>query len=138
MRRDQVFSQLGSELEDGQAEVAFEGMRGVGAVHVSVHFEVLFQLQGFAERLPAHLTEGADFAGVLPHVVQQVLLLPKDVPANVTLVLDLTGVDGNVFPQTVQSGKLSVADGADEVAVPALGSVPSLGWYGVCKSVTKE
>ena len=56
----------------------------------------------------------------LPKVVQQVLLLPEDVPADVATVLDSARVDGDVLLEAVEAGELPAADGAHEKAAVVL------------------
>ncbi len=76
--------------------------------------EVLLQLEHLVEGLPAHLAHWGHFAGVLSHVVQQIFLLAKDESADVTLVLDLPGVNGHVLLEAVESAELPLADVAHE------------------------
>ena len=136
MRRGQVLSQHGGELEDAVAHVTLEGVVGVGDLaagpEVAVQLEVLLQLEGLGEGLTADLAEGADLPRVLAHVVQEVLALAEDVAAGVALVLDLPRVDGDVLLEGLEAGELAVADGAHKVAVLVLDSVVGLGRYGVC------
>ena len=57
---------------------------------------------------------------MLPHVVQQVLLLPEDVTADVTTVLDSARVDGDVLLEAVEAGKFPAADAAHEESAVVL------------------
>ncbi len=75
---------------------------------------MLLEFQTFVESLPAHLANRRDFASVLAHVIQQVLLLAEHVAAHVAFVLDFPGVNGNVLFQAVEPGKFPLANGAHE------------------------
>ena len=48
-------------------------------------------------------------------MVQEVILLPEHETADVTLVLDLPGVDGDVLLETVETCELPGADGAHKL-----------------------
>ena len=63
---------------------------------------------------------------MLPHVVQQVLLLAEHIPTGVTLVLDAPGVYGDVLLEAVEAGELPGADGAPEEPAVVLLSVPGI------------
>ncbi len=83
---------------------------------------VLLQLEALVEGLAAHLTHRTHLAGVLPHVIQQVLLLAEHVAAGVAFVLHATRVNGHMFLQAVEAGKFPRANGApEEAAVVLLG-----------------
>ena len=89
---------------------------------VLVQLLVLLQLETLVEGLAAHLTDGAHLAGVLPHVVEQVLLFAEHVATGVALVLNAPRVDGHVLLKAVEAGELARADGAaEEAAVVLLG-----------------
>ena len=94
-----------------------------------MHLEVLLQLQRLVECLAADLANGTDLPGVLSHVVQQVLLLPEDVPADVATVLDSARVDGDVLLEAVKSGKLAAADAAHEEAAVVLNRGRGIGHF---------
>ena len=93
---------------------------------IAVQFLVLLQLETLVEGLSAHLTHRAYLAGVLAHVVQQVLLLSKYIATGIALVLDPPRVDRNMFLETVQPGELPGADGASEEAAVVLLGVSSI------------
>ncbi len=82
--------------------------------------EVFFQLKRFVEGLAADFTNGTDLACVLPHVVQEVLLLAEDVAAYVATVLDSSCVNGDVFLEAVEAGKFPATNTAHEEAAVVL------------------
>jgi hypothetical protein len=96
---------------------------------------MLLQLEALVEGLAAHLADGAHLAGVLPHVVQQVLLLAEHVAAGVAFVLHATRVNGHVFLQAVEAGKFPRANGAPEEAAVVLLGIAGVVDFGniVCK-----
>ena len=92
-------------------------------VGVAVKLQMLLQLETFVESLTANLAHGADLTRVFSHVVKQIFFLAKHVTTRVTLVLDTTCVNGNMLLQTIQTRKLSAANGATEEAAVILLSV---------------
>ena len=88
---------------------------GAVTAGIAVQLLVLLQLETLVEGLSAHLAHGADLAGVLAHVIQQVLLLSKYIAAGIALVLDPPCVDRNMLLETVEPRELPGADGAPEV-----------------------
>jgi len=117
----EVVSQDGGAVEHRPADVALvrvdAGARGVG---VPVHLEVLLQLERLVERLAADFADGADLAGVLSHVVEEVLLLAEDVAADVAPVLNPARVNGDVLLEAVEAGELAAADAAHEKSAVVL------------------
>jgi len=98
------------------------GSTAVQTYRVLVQLLMLFKLEALVEGLAAHLADGTHLAGVLPHVIQQVLLLAEHVAAGVAFVLHATRMNGNVFFEAVEAGKFSRANGApEEAAVVLLG-----------------
>ena len=92
----------------------------------NIYLKVLFELEGLGESLSADFTGRGDFPGMFSHVVQKVFPLAEDVTAGVALVLDLPGVDGDVFLEGLESGELPVADCADKVPVLVLHAILGL------------
>ena len=82
--------------------------------------EVFLQFQRLVEGLAADFADGTHFAGVLPHVVQEVLLLAEDVATDVATVLDTSRVDWDVFLEAVEAGKFSATNTAHEEAAVVL------------------
>ena len=82
--------------------------------------EVFFQLERFVKGLSADFTDGADLARVLPHVVQEVLLLAEDVAANVATVLDSSRMNRDVFLEAVEAGEFAATNTAHEEAAIVL------------------
>ena len=87
---------------------------------VPVQLLVLLELKTLVEGLSANLADRADFASVLAHMIQEVLLLAKHIAAGVALVLDATRVDGHVFFEAIEAGELSRTDGAAEESTVVL------------------
>lgn len=81
---------------------------------------VFLQFQTLVKSLPADLTHWAEFATVLPHVIQQILLFAKHITTSVTLVLHPPGVDWHMLFQAVEPREFSRADGATEEATVIL------------------
>jgi len=102
---------------------------------VLVQLLVLLQLEALVEGLAAHLTHRTHLPGVLPHVVEQVLLLAEHVAAGVAFVLHAPRVDGNVFLEAVEAGKFPRANGAPEEAAVVLLGIAGVVDFGnvVCK-----
>jgi hypothetical protein len=111
------------------------GSAAVQTRGVLVQLLMLLQLEALVEGLAAHLADGTDLPGVLPHVVEQVLLLAEHVAAGVAFVLHATRVDGHVFLEAVEAGKFPRANGAPEEAAVVLLCVAGVVDFGnvVCK-----
>ena len=121
VRSGQVVSQNRGPVKNGPANVAVVRVSVcVGGVCVPVQLKVLLQLEGLVERLPANLADRTDLAGVLPHVIEQILLLAEHVTADVATMLDSSRVDGDVLLEAVEAGELPAADGAHEKAAVVL------------------
>lgn len=123
-----LFAQVVSQGIGG-GEALFTDVTAVGgssSVHVLVQLLVFLQLKALIEGLPAHLAHRANLTGMLPHVIQQILLFAKDIAACVTFVLNPTGVDWDVLLETVEPRELPGTDGATEEAAVVLLRVSSV------------
>ena len=92
-------------------------------VGVAVKLQMLLQLETFVESLTTNLANRTDLARVFSHVVQQIFFLAKDITTSVAFVLYATRVNGNMLLQTIQTRKLSAANGATEEAAVILLSI---------------
>jgi hypothetical protein len=118
---------IGHSLVHGSTAVQTSG--------VLVQLLMLLQLEALVEGLAAHLADRTHLAGVLPHVIQEVLLLAEHVAAGVAFVLHATRVNGHVFLEAVEAGKFPRANGAPEEAAVVLLGVAGVVDFGniVCK-----